>query len=261
MVSTATPLDIPDPMNLPDDWEGSDEPLANDYHNLEQIHCFSVLYDMFAGPRCYVSFQRWLRRDPLPRLQPDILVALDRPNYNRNEYDSRLEGKPPDLLAEWLSPRSQASDLIAKPDAYAKMGVREYWVFNPAGQYPGPRIQGWTLRGEAPAQSLAVAEDGSIASQILPVKFRIAGDVLELLHRQTGEPLTEVQAVKQQWHHEMELRAAAQEAAAAAQEAAAAAEEAATAALRREAETRVRAEAEIRRLQAELERLRREHEG
>ena len=233
MVDVAAPLAIPDPMNLPEDWEEGDEPLASDYHNLEQIHCFTVLHDMFAGPNCYVSFQRWLRRDPLPKLQPDLLVALDRPDYNRNEYDPRQEGKPPDFLAEWLSPSSLSADRSGKPDAYSKLGVREYWVFNPAGTFPGPRLQGWTLRGEAPPQPLPAAADGSIASRILPVRFLIAGDVLELLDYRTGEPLTPVQAAKRRWRQEFELRMAAE----AAQQ---------------------KAEAEVRRLQAELERLRRE---
>lgn len=247
MISTAAQLDIPDPMHLPDNWEEGDEPLASDYHNLEQIHCFSVLHEMFAGPQCYVSFQRWLRRDPLPRLQPDLLVALDRPDVNRNEYDPRIEGKPPDLLAEWLSPSSLGADLEGKPDAYSGMGVREYWVFNPAGRFAMPRIQGWLLRGTAAPQPIAAAQDGSVTSRVLPVRFQIADDILELLDSRTGEPLTPVQAAKQRWRQEFELRTAAESA-----------QQAAEAALRHEAEAKSRAEAEVRRLQAELDRLRQE---
>lgn len=301
MVGAAVLRDVPDPMHLPDNWEESDEPLASDYHNLEQIHCFSVLHEMFAGPKCYVSFQRWLRRDPLPRLQPDILIALDRPDVNRTEYDPRIEGKPPDLLAEWLSPSSFDIDMDAKLDAYAVIGVREYWVFNPAGRFAVPRIQGWTLRGESPATSLQPARNGSFTSQILLVRFRIDGDTLELLNPRTGKPLTPVQAAKSRLRQEFELRMAAEAALQRGYEERAQTEAAfrreiearsrveaeirqaaeaalrqeiearsrveaeirqtAEVALRQEIEARRRAEAEVQRLQAELERLRREHDG
>lgn len=73
----------------------------------------SVLYDRLAGPECYVSFQRWLRRDPAgrqPSLQPDLLVALGVPDALRRVYNPWELGKPPTLVAEWLSDSSLTAD-------------------------------------------------------------------------------------------------------------------------------------------------------
>ena len=137
------PVAIPDPMHL-EGWEENDEPLASDFHLWEQDRCYDVLRTLYAGPRCYVSMNRWLAMGahwPHP-LQPDLLVALGVPHRNRDVYDPALEGKPPDLLAEYLSPRSQTGDLGEKLRLYALVGAREFWVFNPSGRFALPRIQG-----------------------------------------------------------------------------------------------------------------------
>jgi hypothetical protein len=43
---------------------------------------------------------------------------------------------------ERLSPSSLRADLVEKPGDYARLGMREYFAFNPAGRFAVPRIQG-----------------------------------------------------------------------------------------------------------------------
>lgn len=238
----STPFPVLDPMNLEYSEEG-DEPMASDYHYLEQILCYTVLYERFAGPDCYVSFQRWLRRDAAgrePMLQPDLLVAQGVVQRNRRVYDPWQEGKIPDLVAEYLSPTSLTSDQVKKVDAYHKLGIAEYWLFNPAGEFAGPRIRGWNLQGKGGPEPLSEEADGSFASRVLPIRFAVLDDVLEVLDGRSLQLLTPLHA-QQLRIREAEMR-----------------QRDAEDRWHAEAMAREQAEAEAARLRAELERLRRE---
>ena len=56
--------------------------------------------------------------------QPDIV-------FYAGSRTSGVKGRlaiPPDLVVEFLSPRTRAKDLNTKRDDYARFGVREYWA-------------------------------------------------------------------------------------------------------------------------------------
>ena len=61
--------------------------------------------------------------------QPDIFVVL---NANRQILkEQQCEGAP-DLIVEILSPNNRELDLLTKRTVYARQGVREYWIIDPA---------------------------------------------------------------------------------------------------------------------------------
>lgn len=187
-----TSVRVPDPMHL-EGWEDNDEPLASDWHRWDRGHVEAVLRARFAGPECYVSGETWLHMDPADpdkKLQPDLLVALGVTHRPRKGYDPVLEGKPPDLLAEFLSDSSLTADRTSKWPRYAALGVREYFVFNPGGQFRGPPIQGWALRHDATRESLPVDGNGGVASRVLPVRFVVRGDRLDVIDVETGRELS-----------------------------------------------------------------------
>jgi len=245
----------PDPMRL-DGWEDNDEPLAHDTHRWECTYCEATLRAAFAGPDCYVSAETWLQMDPAnpsDRLQPDLLVSLGVPQEPRGEYLPSLEGKPPDLLAEYLSPSSVEADLHLKRPRYAALGVREYFVFNPAGRFRYPRMQGWTLHRNGRADALILAADGSISSNVLPVRFVIVDDQLLIVDRESGRPLSELPLVQQRLQQALRdvLREADVRRQAEARAARAEAQAEHEVEARRQAEARAAEEAEARRQEAE----------
>jgi Uma2 family endonuclease len=62
-------------------------------------------------------------------LQPDVTVVLQA--RQQIITPSRIVGAP-DLVVEILSPGTAGHDRRSKQDAYARAGVREYWVADPA---------------------------------------------------------------------------------------------------------------------------------
>ena len=58
---------------------------------------------------------------------PDMMVVCDR---SKIQYDG-IHGAP-DLVVEVMSPSTMRNDKTHKKDVYAKCGVREYWLVNPA---------------------------------------------------------------------------------------------------------------------------------
>lgn len=64
---------------------------------------------------------------PTDKFIPDFMVVCNR---DKIKHDG-IHGAP-DLVAEILSPRTARNDKGHKKDVYAKSGVREYWIVNPA---------------------------------------------------------------------------------------------------------------------------------
>ena len=59
---------------------------------------------------------------------------------------------------------------------YASLGVEEYWLFDPTGDYLAPRLQGFRLHGGEyrPLQSVAMMDGGlSLHSEALGLGLRL----------------------------------------------------------------------------------------
>ena len=67
---------------------------------------------------------------------PDLLIAFNADpvgNIARHGYLIPEQGKPPDFVLEVASRRTGRRDETVKRDDYARMGVVEYWRFDPTG--------------------------------------------------------------------------------------------------------------------------------
>ena len=201
-------------------------------------------------------------RDPLNRrraIAPDC-YAIFGPNLAqyRNRYGLSLGevGKAPDFVMEVASPSTWRADLGYKRRIYHRIGVGEYWLYDPdGGRYYGA-ILAWERleNGEYRRKSVQREADGMVwaHSPALALDVCADGERLRFFNPATGEYLHSLA-------EEQAARAAAEAArmvAEAGQTAAEVARAAAEAAQADERAARESAEAEIRRLQAELQRLR-----
>ena len=171
---------------------------------------------------------------------PDVYVLLDHVWKCRSPYRIWVEGKVPDFVLEVISPKSEIRNRVDKKALYSKLGVQEYFVFQPNEARPGERLVGYRLWGGEYVEVRPDPHSGperELRSKTLGVSLRIAGPLIRVRNLETG---------KDYLSHE-DLDTVAEEATARAEAAEATAEEAAVTA---EAE-RARAEAATSRAEAD----------
>ena len=94
------------------------------------------------------------------RLAPDLMVAFGVPDRLRRNYVVWEERKAPDFVLEILSPSTKEKDIAEKPALYRRMGVREYFQFDPDGRTEA-RLAGWRFGpGETRALPLVPVAGG-----------------------------------------------------------------------------------------------------
>ena len=116
--------------------------------------------------------------DSTVRVAPDVFVVFDAAgNHPRRSWFVWREGKAPDFVPEVASRHTHRRDLVEKRDIYRRMGVTEYWRFDPTGECFTP-----ALAGERPVdgayQPIPVAAD---ADGILRGYSALLG--LDICHR------------------------------------------------------------------------------
>ena len=136
---------------------------------------------------------------------PDVFVVLDHRPRKRSTYKLWEEGKPPDFALEVISPSSELRNRRDKKALYERIGVREYFLFQPDMRRSGPRLVGYTLRGGAyhelgPDPALPGA--GSVLSEVLGVSLRPEGELLRVRDLGSGEDYS----WSGQWRSEMKAK-------------------------------------------------------
>ena len=147
----------------------------------EQAEVFGLLSARFAGfgerPDVFVDFDTYIcydRRDLNVRICPDVCLSFgvdDRAIRPRRIYLPWEAGKPPDWVLEIGSPTTGQQDVNRKPGIYARVGVPEYWRFDPSGglYHDGPLSGDILANGVYHPVELTTAPDGILKgySQIL----------------------------------------------------------------------------------------------
>ena len=149
----------PDELRLP---SCEDEPVPQNTRQLVAIvdgfDCLQRHWrgrrDVFVGSDQFVYWDRAYDRrkgSANSPAAPDLYVAFGVANRHRNSYVVWEEGKPPDFVLEVVSPSSRREDGEDKPRKYARMGVPEYFRYDPEGKLE-PALAGFALRagGYAP---------------------------------------------------------------------------------------------------------------
>ena len=135
--------------------------------------------------------------EPADVAAPDLFVARGVPNRNRDWYKVWEEGKPPDFALEVSSAESAEDNLGRNMETYARIGIREYCVYDPKGGLHSPRLQLFRLAGGAAGiyeRVRAGADpDGSLAvpSEALGLELRFEDDRLRLWDPATQQYLLE----------------------------------------------------------------------
>ena len=129
-------------------------------------------------------------------LYPDVFVAKGVPRRPwRRQYDVEAEGKAPDFVLHVLSRGTLKGDTGHKVSAYAELGVKEYFLFDPTGELPVPTLHGYRLsRGSAPRR-LPETELPNGRRGLYSRELGLYAHVVEARQPSPGEPLVEMR-----WH-------------------------------------------------------------
>ena len=203
-VPNLDPFFGPDAPTLPDPEPMPDAMLQNPYI----LHVMQILDDIRGSrPGVFVDTNTIVYYDPSDRnnrFQPDVYVAFDvdaAAIRRRNGYLIWEVGKAPDFALEVASESTSDNDTGYKRDLYARVGIGEYWRFDPsedAGLY-GRRLVGERLENGAwhPLQMHTDA-DGTVwgYSPMLNLNLRGQAGRLDLQDPDTGEILLDRRGVR-----------------------------------------------------------------
>jgi hypothetical protein len=94
----------------------------------------------------------------------------------------------PSLVIEITSDSTRDEDVSKKKLCYERLGIEEYFLHDPYGDYLDPRLQGYRL-GMNRFQRILPEADGSLRSFTTGLLLRAEGTSLRLLDAHSGEPL------------------------------------------------------------------------
>ncbi len=89
-------------------------------------------------------------------------------------------------MLEVTSRSTRREDTVTKRDIYAALGVREYFLFDPLGEYLRPRLQGFRLI-DGSYEPMTPREHGSLLSDVLGLELHPRGEQLRLNDPESGD--------------------------------------------------------------------------
>jgi Uma2 family endonuclease len=178
----------------------------------------AVLKWLFRGYVCAVCENLAFFPPPQlhePPVAPDIAVIKGVPLGPVTSWHVGKTGPAPQVVFEILSAETWKKDVEEKPGIYARMGVQEYFAYDPhlpplAAATTG-RLVGWHLDHEVPRMTpLTLRPDGSLRSSELD-SFLVPDQPLLRLYDRNGQlRLTEAEARTRQAEAEAAARRAAE---------------------------------------------------
>ena len=163
------------------------EPVAETYEHLYAIlTTLEVLKQYLAGRQATVlanQFLYYAQGFPKVRTAPDVMVIFDVAPGGRDNYKTWEEGQVPVVIFEMTSPSTQDQDKTFKKTLYEQLGVQEYWLFDPKGEWIAEKLQGYRLRED----TYTPITDSR--SEPLQLRLTVEGKLISFYREDTGEKL------------------------------------------------------------------------
>jgi hypothetical protein len=219
------------------------------------VRAIMYLYDVFefllktirADLSIYLAADMFLyyqEGNPRANKSPDLMLikGVDG-SYQRRSFKTWVEHAVPSVIIEVSSKSTWIEDVVMKASLYARLGVKEYFIFDPLQEWLPVQLVGFRLENGEFVE-LTAGEDGGIDCHEMEVRFIPSDDLLLVTDLRTGKDVPAMWRKHQAFDHlEAQLQQTEQRAAQEAQRAA------------QEAQRATDAEAENQRLRALLEQL------
>jgi len=163
------------------------EPVAETYDHLYALlTTLEVLKQYLAGRQATVLGNQYLyyaQGFPKLRIAPDVMVIFEVTPGGRDNYKIWQEGQVPSVIFEMTSGGTKEQDLVFKKTLYEQLGVKEYWLFDPKGEWVKEQLRGYRLRGDA----YEPIQDNR--SEPLQLRLQVEGKLISFTREDTGEKL------------------------------------------------------------------------
>ncbi len=147
-----------------------------------QLHFDKVDHVVLEGD----MFMYYEEGNPAASIAPDVFVVLEHDLGDRGVYKFWEEGKPPDFALEVISPSSEIRNALQKRALYARLGIGEYFLFQPDPRKRGRRLVGYRLWGGS-YEEVPADPEGALRSTALGVSLRVEGKNLRLRSLESGQ--------------------------------------------------------------------------
>jgi Uma2 family endonuclease len=163
------------------------QPVAETYDHLYALlTTLEVLKQYLANRQATVlanQFLYYAQGFPKLRIAPDVMVIFDVAPGGRDNYKTWEDGQVPTVIFEMTSFGTKGQDEIFKKTLYEQLGVKEYWLFDPKGEWVEQQLRGYRLRGEI----YEPIQDGR--SEPLQLRLVVEGRLIGFYREDTGEKL------------------------------------------------------------------------
>jgi Uma2 family endonuclease len=126
------------------------------------------------------------------RVAPDVMVIFDIPQQPYDNYKIWETGKVPSIIFEMTSASTQAHDQAKKRELYESIGVQEYWLFDPKGEWIPEKLRGYRRQANLPEKeedSLVYEAIADGLSQVLGLRLEVEGSLINFYRLDNGEKL------------------------------------------------------------------------
>ncbi|WP_017305014.1 Uma2 family endonuclease [Spirulina subsalsa] len=178
------------------------EPLAETYDHMYAIlMTLEVLRQYLSGRQATVLADQFLYYSqgfPRLRVAPDVMVIFNVSPGGRDNYKIWEEGEVPTVIFEMTSPSTRSQDMEFKKTLYEQLGVEEYWLFDPRGEWIPEQLRGYRLGNEV----YELIEDSY--SVALGLRLAVEERLISFYRGDTGERLLLPEELRVAWQQERE---------------------------------------------------------
>jgi Uma2 family endonuclease len=174
---------------------GDGTPLAETFaHVYAILMALEVLKQFLEGQQATVlanQFMYYVKEGAKRRVAPDVMVIFGVEPGGRDSYVIEKERAVPSVVFEMTSPGTKAEDKGKKKRTYADIGVQEYWLFDPKGEWIKDKLDGYRLI-TAEEEGILVNRYEPITdgiSQPLGLRLVVEGDLIGFYRLDNGQKL------------------------------------------------------------------------
>jgi Uma2 family endonuclease len=148
--------------------------------------CFWDRPDIYVAADMFFYYEKG---NPKAVKAPDVMVIRGvKSKEERRTFKLWVEKIVPCVIFEVTSKDTRRDDTIVKRKLYARLGVAEYFLIDPLGEYLNPPLQGFQLEGDRYVP-IAPGAEGTLASLQLGMKLGAENGSIRFFNARTNQPI------------------------------------------------------------------------